>query len=206
MIALPYDYYWFDKHFSKKWCDDVIKLGKKLGVSNAVVGEEKDKRFVVDKSIRVSKNCFLTNENWIIDKVKSVMDTANEKAGWNFDISGLEPMQFTVYESKEKGHYDWHIDMLHEPWNRPKDLALHNKVRKISMTINLSKDNSFEGGDFELQLRKHRTIADEITPVPQVKTQGSAIVFPSFVHHRVKPVTKGTRYSLVCWFVGAPFK
>lgn len=206
MIVLPNDYYWYDRYFSKEWCKDVIELGKKTGLKDAVVGENKDTKFVVDKSIRVSKNCFIPNEKWIVDEIKEILVKTNEKAGWNFDISGVEPLQFTVYKGSEKGHYDWHVDMLHKTHDIPEDEALHGKVRKISMTINLSDENSYEGGDFEFQLRKHRTEIDKVTTVPEIKKQGSAILFPSFVYHRVKPVTKGTRYSLVAWYVGEKFR
>ena len=40
----------------------------------------------------------------------------------------------------------------------------------------------------------------------EIRPQGSVIVFPSFVWHRVTPVTKGTRYSLVLWTCGQPFR
>ena len=72
---------------------------------------------------------------------------------------------------------------------------IHGKTRKLSMSIILN--SNFEGGDFEMRDVNNR--------VPRLE-EGSIIVFPSFIEHRVVPVTKGVRYSLVAWFVGPPFK
>ena len=95
--------------------------------------------------------------------------------------------QYTEYP--EGGFYDWHVDndvnMQHEP-----------PVRKISMTCLLSPESEFEGGDLELM--KEGKVA-------KIK-QGQAVFFASFIRHRVKPVTKGNRKSLVMWFGGTPFK
>ena len=103
------------------------------------------------------------------------------------DVRITEQAQFTEYP--EGGFYDWHMDsdvvMLHEP-----------PVRKISMTLLLSPEDQFEGGDLEL-----------MTPGKKAKLkQGHAICFASFLNHRVAPVTRGVRQSLVMWFGGTPFK
>ncbi len=103
------------------------------------------------------------------------------------NIQITEQAQFTEYP--EGGFYDWHMDtdvnMQHEP-----------PVRKISMTLLLSPENQFEGGDLEL-----------MAPGKRVKLkQGHAIIFASFLNHRVAPVTRGVRQSLVMWFGGEPFK
>ena len=103
------------------------------------------------------------------------------------DIQITEQAQFTEYP--EGGFYDWHMDcdvnMEHEP-----------PVRKISMTLLLSPENQFEGGDLEL-----------MAPGKFIKLkQGHAIMFASFLNHRVNPVIRGVRQSLVMWFGGTPFK
>jgi PKHD-type hydroxylase len=95
--------------------------------------------------------------------------------------------QFTEYP--EGGFYDWHMDtdvnMRHEP-----------PVRKISMTLLLNHPSEFEGGDLEL-----------MSPGKFKKLeQGHAMIFASFLNHRVAPVTRGIRQSLVMWFGGKPFK
>ena len=103
------------------------------------------------------------------------------------DIKITEQAQFTEYP--EGGFYDWHMDcdvaMAHEP-----------PVRKISMTLLLNDPSEFEGGDLEL-----------MAPGKRAKLkQGHAIIFASFLNHRVAPVTRGVRQSLVMWFGGKPFK
>ena len=103
------------------------------------------------------------------------------------DIQITENAQFTEYP--EGGFYDWHMDcdvnMAHEP-----------PVRKISMTLLLSHESQFEGGELEL-----------MAPGKKAKlSQGNAITFASFLNHRVAPVTRGVRQSLVVWFGGTPFR
>ena len=103
------------------------------------------------------------------------------------DIQVTENAQFTEYP--EGGFYDWHVDndvnMQHEP-----------PVRKISMTCLLSPESEFEGGDLELMAEGK---------IAKIK-QGHAVFFASFIRHRVKPVIRGNRKSLVMWFGGTPFK
>ena len=77
---------------------------------------------------------------------------------------------------------------------------MHDHVRKLSMTVLLNE--SFEGGDFEFASYGK----EESTITPLEMKQGDVVVFPSFMEHRVAPITKGIRYSLVTWFLGPPFK
>jgi len=124
------------------------------------------------------------------------MESANESAGWKYEIAAAESTQLTRY--KETGYYTWHADGIgshNEVYNNPDNKFRHGNTRKLSMSIILNDD--FEGGDFE--------IFKVEPPLPKLK-EGSIIVFPSFLHHRVTPVTEGTRYSLVSWFIGSPFK
>ena len=80
-----------------------------------------------------------------------------------------------------------------------------NQLRKLSVTINLSDETEYEGGDLEFDSSTPEKIKNIITP-NNGKSKGTVVVFPSFVWHRVKPVTKGTKYSLVIWCCGKPFK
>ncbi len=79
-----------------------------------------------------------------------------------------------------------------------------DKVRKISMTVNLTEPKNYAGGNLKFDLGAHAgkkrfKVCEEIRP------QGSIIIFPSFMHHCVTPVTRGTRYSLVLWSLGKPW-
>jgi PKHD-type hydroxylase len=106
---------------------------------------------------------------------------------FNFDLFGMaEGFQFTRYDAPSD-RYGMHIDKV-----------LNNQVRKLSLTIQLSSPENYDGGDLVLQ----------VAPEPDImpKELGKMVVFPSYVLHEVRPVTKGTRYSLVTWITGKPFK
>ena len=104
---------------------------------------------------------------------------------YRFDIYNHAHMQYTIYDESNKGHYNWHRDdgFLGGGYLR----------RKISVSIQLSSSWDYEGGDFEIE--------DYELP-DWTRRKGTALVFPSFMNHRVTPVTKGTRKSLVAWFYG----
>ena len=116
------------------------------------------------------------------------MFTANEQAGWKYNIVAAQGCQITRYT--KDGFYSWHKDGM----GSHNELQNDGTTRKLSMSIILNSE--FEGGDFELR--------DLDVRVPRLN-EGSVIMFPSFIHHRVAPVTRGIRYSLVTWFVGPPF-
>ena len=110
-----------------------------------------------------------------------------------YDINYINDIQFTKYAAGNDGgdHYGWHHDL--QFFNeRPFD-------RKISFVLQLSHKEEYEGGEFQFQ--------DPYENVPpEAFNKGSVIMFPSFVPHRVTPVTEGTRYSLVSWVEGPRFK
>jgi len=136
---------------------------------------------------------------------------ANDMAGWRYDITGRELFQFTKYNKGD--HYNWHMDghACHHArrnftFQKPKNLReigsphLVGTVRKISMSVILN--DNYEGGEFQTK-QIDGTECNEDT----VKANaGDVIIFPSYLTHRVKPVTKGTRYSIVVWWAGPPLK
>ena len=79
------------------------------------------------------------------------------------------------------------------------------KVRKLSMTLNLTQPDQYKGGNLKFDFGPHAGRA-RFKTCKEIRDQGSMIIFPSFVHHQVTPVTSGTRYSLVIWSLGKPFK
>lgn len=107
---------------------------------------------------------------------------------YHYDLFGLtESLQFTIYEGAEGGHYDWHID--HGESVEP---------RKLSLSIQLSEADSYEGCELQLWAGNAVTTAG--------KKRGTVICFPSYILHRVTPVTSGTRKSLVIWAAGPEFR
>ena len=99
------------------------------------------------------------------------------------------------------------MDQLPKPYVNPTNLNTHGKTRKLSVTVSLSDPDDYKGGNFEFctqgQVNCTKTV---VSRCKEIKPQGSIVVFPSFLNHRVTPVTKGTRYSLVLWYLGKPWK
>ena len=157
--------------------------------------------YSLDNRVRISDVSW-TNEQWVYDIIWPYMVKSNESAGWNFDIKSAEDIQITKYSVG--GFYNWHKDGFSDGlsvYDNPEKELYHGNVRKLSMTILLNDD--YEGGEFQFanySVGKFKSVS------PEVNKMGSVIVFPSFMEHRVSPVTKGTRYSLVTWFLGPPFK
>ena len=175
--------------FSPKQCQMVIDKGMSLKSEEAKVGMGQRPGGGYDPDKRI------TTISWIPFKempemyrdIEKTMLQANNN---HFGFEGMqltEPGQFTHYPTG--GFYDWHIDNDVSGKHRP-------PVRKISMTLLLSPENEFEGGELEFMSKGKRA---------KLK-QGEAIFFASWLQHRVKPVTRGERKSLVMWFGGPSFK
>jgi PKHD-type hydroxylase len=113
---------------------------------------------------------------------------ANDKS-FHVNLDNKSEIQFTEYRSDEDGRYDWHQDVN---WNGQEGID-----RKLSVTIQLSDESEYEGGNFEFE---------DIKSSMNFKAQGTIIIFPSYLRHRVTKVTSGTRRSLVAWFYGPNWK
>jgi PKHD-type hydroxylase len=141
----------------------------------------------------------LFGDPWIYKEIQPFVKIANKNAGWNFQWDYPESIQFTKY--KKGQFYDWHCDTSEQEGP---------KIRKISMTCQLTDESEYEGGELEFDFRHYNPIKrDELQHVVREKeilSKGSVVLFPSFIWHRVKPVQKGTRYSLVVWFRGEKYK
>ena len=184
-MSEAFTYWKFDKALDDEMCQRILDLGINKFKKAQLQGD------IIDKNIRDSSVVWL-REQWLFDLVFSYMHSANQNSGWNIDISGAEDMQLTKY--RKKGFYGYHKDGGgFEVYNNPGNEFLHNKTRKLSMTALLN--DTFEGGEFEFY---------NIPPLKMNK--GDIVFFPSFEFHRVLPVTKGVRHSLVTWFVGPKYK
>jgi PKHD-type hydroxylase len=180
--------YWkFNKAIDSKTCKKIIALGKGKWENGTVKG-------LPDKPTRIS-NIYWATDQWLYDLVFLYMTEANKRAGWNLDISGAESMQVTKYDVGS--HYDYHMDGNGTGYyNMPNNKFFHNKTRKLSMSIMLN--DGYEGGEFKFQ--------DVPGQISGEGGRGDVIVFPSWQTHKVFPVKKGTRYSLVVWFLGPPLR
>ena len=165
---------------------DVVKDWKEGTV------ETPDREIKGEHNIRKSE-IFWSYEQWIFDYIWKYMDVFNEITGLRYDISGVESIQITKYEKGD--YYNFHYDGKGSHKN-----VVHEKVRKISMTIQLNED--YEGGEFKVAWCDEGKLLTETLG----KSEGTIILFPSILEHCITPVTSGTRYSLVAWFIGVPFK
>jgi PKHD-type hydroxylase len=173
--------------FTPEQCQMIIEAGHKQPREDGQVGGGKGG--TVDTQTRLSHISWIPF-NVLPEMYKTLDKVMKQTNGNHFGFEGMqitEPAQFTEYSNG--GFYDWHIDSDVECSKEP-------PVRKISMTCLLSRDDEFEGGGLEL-------MSEGKFARPK---QGHAIFSASFIRHRVVPVTRGTRRSLVMWFGGTPFK
>ena len=204
------EWFIFKQRIDKKTCNEIKKLGQGQWTSSSVdtskqtTDEERRSGrkgdYKPDKTIRISE-VFWTTEQWIYDLTFPYMHEANKDAGWNLNIKAAESMQVTRY--RKGGFYKFHKDGQSDhlsAYDMPGNPFLDGQVRKISMSIILN--DNFEGGAFEFA--SYNKEKCNITPI-EAKA-GDIIFFCSGMEHRVAPVTKGIRYSLVNWFVGPPVR
>ena len=201
------NYWYFKSALTPKFCDDVIKYGLSKSEEMAKTGNtNKDKLNKEEiRDIRRIRNSNIVwlDEPWIYREIHPYVHKANENAGWNFNWDFSESCQFTKYKLNQ--FYDWHCDCYSKPYDNPNNKNLYGKIRKLSVTCSLSDAKDYKGGELEFSQRNNLE-KDVTTTCTQILPRGSIVVFPSFVWHRVKPVTEGTRYSLVIWNIGPPYK
>lgn len=161
-------------------CRHLIRQASKHSLSDgAIFGSKGNTK---DKSIRSVSGAEISE-----DSVRQFVFGLFKKMNpLQFEISGIEPVQIFKYETDD--HYNWHTDW--SPHN--------NKKRKLSLTIQLSEDAEYTGGDVMILDGPQTRI------VP--RGIGYATVFPSWAIHRVNPILSGTRWALVAWATGKPFK
>ena len=206
-------YFYFKSAVPTRICDEIIQYGLCHKDNVATTGDFNRNRNLKEqplnkKELKTLKNKRNSNVAWISDpwiykEIHPFIKSANQSAGWNFEWDWSEACQFTKY--KKGQYYDWHCDS----WNTSykKSGTYKDKIRKLSSTLSLSDPKDYLGGDLEFDFRngdpdkkRNLIICKEIKP------KGSLIVFPSFVWHRVRPIKKGIRYSLVNWHLGKNFK
>ena len=176
--------------FTPEQCKMIIAAGRAEPKQDAYVGNKQGiKGGVLDTKTRTSHISWIPFSKMtdMYKDIDRIMQATNRN---HFGFDGMQITEMAQYtEYPEGGFYEWHVDndvnCAHEP-----------PVRKISMTCLLSPESEFEGGDLELMSEGK---------IAKIK-QGHAVFFASFIRHRVKPVTRGRRQSLVMWFGGTPFK
>jgi len=179
-----------DNLFTKEELNTILALPEWLNTTNGTVGSIEN---TVNENIRKNNIAWLNvnnNTQFIWEKISEVISNINSKF-FQFDLSGFyEPIQLGVYNSDIQSHYNWHADA------NPNDPRV---PRKLSMSLILSDNSEYEGGELQL---KSQSDTEIILNCPK----GRAWFFPSYTLHRVTPVTRGIRRSLVVWVGGPAFK
>ncbi len=203
-------YWYFQSVIPERICDDIVRYGKSIQDQMARTGgfdkKKLDKSQINDLKKKRNSNIVWLNDRWIYKEIHPYVHSANKNAGWNFEWDFSESCQFTKYEKGQ--FYDWHCDSWDRPYIKENiNDPSHNKIRKLSVTLSLSNPKNYKGGELEFDF-KNRDFnkKQNIRKCTEILPKGSLVVFPSFVWHRVCPVKKGSRYSLVIWNLGYPYK
>jgi len=181
---INYQYWKWSKALPKEFCKIIVKktAWKNKQIAQIGLGEKTE----LNKEKRITEIVWQDFMSPIGCICQSYIHSANVQAGWNFNIETMEPVQIGKYV--DGGHYDWHIDT-----GKPqKEIQ-----RKLSISILLNDPSEFDGGEFEFKNNDDGNI---------LTAQGDIVVFPSFLKHRVTPVTSGVRYSAVTWYSGKSFR
>lgn len=184
----PQNYYYYLNGFSDEELDKVYKDVATLDFNQATIIDGDPN----NKEIRSSSVKWIPKESqwdWLYVKLMSMAEKANSVL-WNFNLYSVPDLiQYTEYYASENGHYTWHQDF------GPGVTSL----RKVSITVQLSGPDEYEGGDLEYW-------QGGSTIIKAPKDKGVVFIFPSYMMHRVTPVTKGTRRSFVLWIGGEHYK
>ena len=216
-------------YLSEDECDRISLIAERYEQVDSGIGNKSDDEDaevekdigVLDNTIRQSDQKWLIHEEFppeLAKKIEDGINMASADANWLHQWDHVEHHQYTTYRHRPDSDvtgdfYTWHTD------SGEGEQSYGGRYRKLSSTIQLSHPDDYEGGNFQWiepkgmfdMLRNNETLQsvpvdDYIKTVPfSGKQRGTLIVFPSFVHHQVTPVNRGTRISLVSWFHGHPY-
>jgi len=172
--------------FSEAEAGEIVRQAREAGLAQAsLVGG------ATHHDIRRAQIAWLDDEgpaDWVMQRIMSAVAEANRET-FHFRLEGFEErLQVAAYDEGEQGHFDWHSDMGGGP------LAAR---RKLTIVAQLTRPEEYEGGELQLNPAGR--------PFAASREIGDAILFASFVLHRVAPVTSGLRHSLTCWVHGPEF-
>jgi PKHD-type hydroxylase len=170
------------------YCDRLIERALELPAEEGTLGVERKGM----SDVRRSTLRWLDVDGQDVAVANDIMFFAKKanRQSFGFDIAGVEAAQFTEYHATQSGKFDWHQDVLSG--------SVAPFDRKLSFVAQLSEPTDYEGGNFEFFNIKN--------PGPELRNRGAVLVFPSFLQHRVTPVTAGVRRSLVSWIEGPKFR
>ena len=199
-MILNHKFWYFDSVISPRICDHIIKHALTLKDNLGTIGGTKKEPSNLDKKDlkqlykKRKSHIVWLNDQWVYKEIHPYIHLANKNAGWNFQWDWSESSQFTKYTKGQ--YYGWHIDSM--------EIPTKGKIRKLSSIVLLSDPSKYKGGNLQFNF-KNKELSNNIVNCKELKNRGTIVVFPSFLWHRVKSVTKGIRYSLVSWHLGNPF-
>lgn len=180
---------WWENGFTSEELDSICNIGERMPPQNSMVGTNEGQ---INEKIRNSVISWIEPEGWLSEKLEYIARQLNGKY-FGLDLWGFgESFQYTTYKydkkRKTKQHYDWHMDQ--GPSEGP--------PRKLSLVLQLSDPSEYEGGNLEIMTGNSSQSCR--------KEKGLIYAFPSYIMHRVSPVTKGIRRTLVVWISGPKFR
>ena len=186
----PCEWYYFDKAFSR---EELNKIEKDVATLEYVRASTFDHSLVEDRKSSIKWIPQNEQWDWLYHKLMQLAAMANDEM-WGFDLqSASQQIQYTEYNSNELGKYEWHQDIGPDEGSN----------RKISITVQLSDDNEYKGGDLCFW-NGGRSLEENVDYAP--KSAGNVVIFPSYLVHSAKPVTQGIRKSFVIWLGGNTFR
>lgn len=175
--------FYFKNAFSKEECNFI--LDNYVNKQHQIDTIRREDRYEISGSYAIKPD---KNSKWIYDRFEKYAFYINEKE-YKFNIVSIQGVH--ILEYKENDILDWHIDLIGKE---------SFTLRKISLAVYLSDRSEYEGGQILFDIREKET-PNQIIPMEQ----GSIVIFPSFLHHKVSRITSGVRRSLICKACGPPF-
>ena len=181
------NYYYLPTAVDSSVSEVIVNQLSKLKLEEAKVTTSGKLNLDAGKSDKSIRNCLtqgIPSDHWVSGMLAHFVNCANSNL-FHFDLHNWADFLHLCVYDKKGSHYDWHTDVF---WGETKPFD-----RKLSITVQLSDPSDYEGGDFEFS---------EVETPANSKQKGTVLIFPSYLSHRVLPITSGVRRSLVAWFEG----
>ena len=181
------NYFYWTKCADEDIINKFIVMGESLESSEALIGDSRNS--AVNSSIRISQLSWIHKNESSMDLFSFITDKIDRINYWHYGmkLTGVEPLQYTRYALN--GHYNFHNDMT---------IRQDSIQRKLSIVLALSDETDYKGGEFKL-------MPHGVNPNVFKFKKGDLIAFPSWIPHKVEPVTSGNRITVVAWACGPKF-
>ena len=176
-----------DKIFTNQELNEIVTQADQVKKVSSTVGSGAVSDYRVCDIAWLESDEIESDFDWIYATLADAISQANNEH-FQFDLTYLTALQYTVYNGNDYSNYQKHLDVGRQFPNR-----------KLSFSVQLSDDAEYTGGDLRFHYIKNQP---EVAP----REKGTVIFFPSWIVHDVTPVTQGTRRSLVGWVNGPNFK